>query len=505
MNEAFLSASGSGSFSTSYLWEIRSGTGGRAYVEMPFGDVVKIYMTPNRPGAAWRVYSPIKAVADEGYSFMNWTDQNGNVYSTDEELSNGLAVTQDMILTANFVKKTDDKQINPYQLLGLAYGLPAGATAGRLNDLFALVESFTINEDSLNKTTSTIVCREIPSAYQTNMPVILYDTFGKRLWIGLIESIEGNILTCREALAIHDTEFLFTPTNSIGGKDLANYTIVGGLNRYVVNKNKLPTSDTNIIDNYQWNPFTQRHDLAIGHLYEEQILSYEKKGNVFVSMPEITDRSIGNLEEYLFEMFNQFGLGIYEAFFIKSNSHVVIIYMDIPLKYSTLVLGDNNDFISNINVTSEVQEDTVLIIFNEAGTSVRGQYGMKKDGTIGKITHAGINNPDNLEFVAWDNCKTKLVMSDDKLNTLATQYLSNSLYNHKITFDIELKNKLIKLDDFKMGRRVDFHVGDKLYHSIVTGRAYSLKENETEIQRATITLGNVRTSLTSKLNLGKVK
>ena len=462
--------------------------------------------TTAQPNAAWRLYSPVKAVADEGYAFLNWTDQNGNIVSTNEELGN-FSATQSMVLTAHFVKKTDELQVNPYQLKGIAYGTPSKlANDDARKDLFyTFVESFTINEDTLGKTTSTVVCREIPSAYQTNMPVVLYDNFGKKIWVGLIETIEGNVLTCREPLSIFDVDFQFinTSTTSFDGDYLRNLTATAGINAMFLRENLLPTANYTLAQNNP-NALTQRKYRAINGISNSIDVSYEKNGNLFVSLPEIYEISISNAEDYLFEIMSQFGLGIYEQILDTQSWQRITIYVENPLKYRKLVLGDNNDFISNINVTSELQECNNLVIFNEAGTSARGTYGMRNDGSVLKVP-GGLGNADNPNFLGWQNCKAKVVMSDDKINTLIAQYLTNSFYNHKITFDIELNNKMVRLDDFKMGRRVDFHIGDKLYHSIVTGRAYSLKENEKEIQRATITLGNVRTSLTSKLNLGKVK
>ena len=514
VNDTFLSQSGSGSI-TSYLYEVQATQGGRAYIEMPFGDVTKMYMTQtptsSQPTQASRLYSPIKAVADEGYAFLNWTDQHGNIISSSSQDENAItrnfAATEDVVLTANFVKKTDELQVNPYQLKGIAYGTPAKlANEDARKDLFyTFVESFTINEDSLGKTTSTIVCRDIPSAYQTNMPVILYDNLGKKLWVGLIESIDGNVLTCRESLSIFDVDFQFinTSTETYNGAYLRNMTATAGINLLFLRHSLLPTANYTLAQNYP-NALTQRKYRAMNGISDSIDVSYEKNGNLFVSLPEIYEISISNAEDYLFEIMSQFGLGIYEQILDTQSWQRITIYVENPLKYRKLVLGDNNDFISNINVTSELQECNNLVIFNEAGTSARGTYGMRNDGSVLKVP-GGLGNADNPNFLGWQNCKAKVVMSDDKINTLIAQYLTNSFYNHKITFDIELNNKMVWLDDFKMGRRVDFHIGDKLYHSIVTGRSYSLKENEKEIKRATITLGNVRTSLTSKLNLGKVK
>lgn len=515
VNDAFLTASGGGNFETSYLWEVQSGIGGRAYCEMPYGEVNKIYLTKTRyiteldQEQAWTLYAPFRAVADEGYVFLNWTDQNGNVLSTNSEYSyaGGYTSLGNMILKANFIKKPNVEQMNPFQLLGLKYGTPARRSGeeARKDFFYAVVDSFTINQDSLGKTTSTIICREIPSAYQTDMPVVMYDSYGRQVWVGLIEAIDGNTLKCRESLAVFDIDFQFTntATDTYDGHYLSEYTVANGLFLYFIYHNLLPTGYHNIAYANPNQLITTKYRAMSGPSFGPRV-AYDKNRNLFVPMPTNSDVYIGNMEEYIFEIINQFGLGFYEVAKMTTSTVQITIAIDNPLIYSTLVMGDNNDFITNINVTSEMQENNVLVVFDEVGTTVRGQFAMKNDGTIVRLT-PGHQWSWYLDFLGATNCKAKLVMSDDNLNTLTAQYLTNSFYNHKITFDIDLNNRFVTLDDFKLGRRVDFHIGDKLYHSIVTGKSYSLAENEREIHRATITLGNVRTSLTSKLNLGMVK
>ena len=48
-----------------------------------------------------------------------------------------------------------------------------------------------------------------------------------------------------------------------------------------------------------------------------------------------------------------------------------------------------------------------------------------------------------------------------------------------------------------------FYVGNQLYKSVVTAVSFDILENKENIANAKVTLGNVRTSLTSKLNIKK--
>lgn len=506
VNNEFITNQGTGSFTGHHLMTIQAGEGGQAYIEMPYGKVTQQYVMQ---GIYGRVHSPIKAVANEGYVFSNWTDANGNVISTNRELS--ISITVDQTFTANFVKEDDRVQKNPFKLLGLKYGVgainSAGDPNGRDSDLYALIESFSIQEDALTRTTSTIVCREVPSNYQIDMPVIVFDDRGHILWIGLIKAIQENTLECRELLSLTDQDFVFTPTTSVGGFNLTNFVLLYAAFYYTSDFDVYSTSNKSIFGTAMGNAANKRKTATLfgGAIRRQNPFLYSREKNVFVTLPATSETEVGNLEDWFIELFNQFGVAV-ETSLEESSSvtypekgvkHLVSLTLTNPLIYDDLIIGDNVECISNVSVINEVQETTVLMIYNSAGSTLRGIYGMKTDGTIEQMEDSIMN------FIGYTDCKTKVLLSDDKINTLVAQNLTNSLFNHKITFDIDLKNRFYELDDFKMGRRVNFYYGNKLYKSIVTGKEYSAEDGQ--IKTAKITLGNVRTSLTTKLNLGKVK
>ena len=108
-------------------------------------------------------------------------------------------------------------------------------------------------------------------------------------------------------------------------------------------------------------------------------------------------------------------------------------------------------------------------------------------------------------FIGYSDCRTAVVMSDDNLNTILVQQLTNSLFNHNITFDLDLTHGMYTFDDFTIGRRVRFYNGNKMYESVVTGKEYALDENGEGIRSMKITLGKVRNSLTAKIKLTEIK
>ena len=133
---------------------------------------------------------------------------------------------------------------------------------------------------------------------------------------------------------------------------------------------------------------------------------------------------------------------------------------------------------------------------------MRGMFGTKYDGSIGQMPQA---SADEQGFIANDELKMKVLSSSEDFNTLINQYLSNGMFNHKITMTVDLTKTTFTFDDFKIGNLIDFYHNNKLYKSIITARRYSVNENNPHINSIDLTLGKVRNNLTSKLNLGKVK
>ena len=500
----FLTNQGSGSITGHHLLQADASSGGEAFIKTDSTGLSKSrYMM--QTGSLDRTSFWMIAIAKDGYEFLNWTDGNGNIVSYDREYLVTHGISVDTIIKANFVKKTPYVMEQNYQLLGLQYGIrypqDNDDPQANLSDIYADVISFEIVNDMLTRSTSTIVLKKMPSAYQVDMPVFLFTPKGKLVWCGLIKAIDGNTLTCREALSIYDSEILFR-------------TYSGSQSLY--------QKIYNIVDSYKFRASSNASDLVgykSDYSLERKIatlrgMMFSKKvyfGEDLIAFPSITEANVGNLEDYLFSLSDKYGV-IFEPYLdsytnplysSKGAKHLLKFEITNPLKYDKMTMGDNTEMVSDINVTEEYQTPTVVTIINTAGTSMRGVFTIK-DGTI-------VDMPDShligvqwggltSDYVSYNISDYKVVVSDDRLKTLAIEYLGNAGYNHKITFDIDLNYGLYRFDDFKLGRKVNFYYGDRLFNSVITALRFS-----TDMHKLSVTLGNVRTKLTTKLNLGKVK
>lgn len=513
-NEFLLPQGGSVSGYTKDI-NVASAGNGQAVIHLPHGDYSKLWLlnaNTNEPEVDFsQVNLTMEAIPDEGYSFSHWENQLGRVVSRERVMKQIPFYSGSSTLTAHFVKTSELVQKDSFFLLGLQYGGKLVGEMGRDYDHFSLIRSFSVKEDGLTKTTSTITLESIPSVYQVNMPVAIYSSRGEFIWAGIVESINDTTLNCREALSILDEDFVFVPNSSWNGINLTTYSLPFAVNRYTGKFFTLHTSSPNAFTDV--NEASERKARAFFYYQHTGIiqfaneLDYDNSKNVTLTMPLITETEVSNLEDYLIELFNSTGYGVHAKIYRSTDAYGYYrqMYLDYyyPNRDTELLISDNYENISNVSVTIESQQYTVLEIFNEAGTTCRGVYGMQTDGTI---TDMVISAEKPLEsFIGYTDCKTATVLSNDNINTLLVQHLSNSKYNHIITFDLDMTNCMYKFDDFPIGRRVKFYHGNKVYESVVTGKEYALADNQDSIKTIKITLGKVRKTLTDKIKLSNIK
>lgn len=94
--------------------------------------------------------------------------------------------------------------------------------------------------------------------------------------------------------------------------------------------------------------------------------------------------------------------------------------------------------------------------------------------------------------------KTEIVFSDDELADIVAKHLRNEMYNHKITCECVLNNKLYDFSSFRLGQEADIYFNGEYYNSILTGYEISLIESGVS-ETAKLTFGLVRDNLTTKL------
>ena len=97
----------------------------------------------------------------------------------------------------------------------------------------------------------------------------------------------------------------------------------------------------------------------------------------------------------------------------------------------------------------------------------------------------------------------EVVFSDDPVADLVANNLPDTMFNHKIEFDLIIKNFLYEFGEFNLGGELDIYYGDNYYNSVLTGYEISKSSNQNIIS-VHFVCGLVRKKLTQLLTLGKV-
>lgn len=488
--DTFIQKSGTGTILTMWHLTVQSDEGGSAFVTNEVvGNVTEQYYS----SGLGEKNAYLKAVARKGYTFLNWT-VNDVVVSTDEETTYSLS--GDTVVVAHFRKNTE-KADGDHRFFAL--GLEYGESNGRDSDFYAMVRKMSVKVDALARTTSTIELDTVPTTFKPNMPIFVFSPKGKIVYYGTIIAVNDTTLTCREPSAILDQDFLFFPTTNIEGDDLTKQHILYGTRRIVGFLLRGRSDDGSI---------TSLEDAALLRktakygVIESDKIYYDPEKNMYLTTPLLVQKELGNLEDYVLGLFNNFGIYFKPSMRIDNdNTRRMRLTIENPKAYDELRIGDNAEAITNVSIDIEEIDTTILRILNSSGTSQVGLYGVKTDGSIAQITTASIGN----DFIAKNNYKLKIVQSGDKVSTLVAENLSKAFYNHKISFDVDITSELFGFDDFQIGRRVMFYYENKVYQSQITGVDFDVAENQEQIVKLTVTLGNVRNKLTTKLNMGKVK
>lgn len=429
-------------------------------------------------------HSVLSAIPSEGYVFDAWYS-NDTFYSSD----NPLNVNRSANLVAKFKKKTSiSMDTGCYLYFKDRYTMLSGIKCA------TKVTSADIYEDLMQRQTSSFNTKGVPDAVMIDDIAILLSPMGRKIYQGIVCEIGDNLISCREMNAYFDTPFLMHVNTNVrmsraygyGITNISDLTAQYGLYCYLF--------DTAWQDVTK--PKTEHQDNGIGITMFDQMLV--KSPDLFwgeftdANFPIIDSNQVVNLEDYLFEMYNTFGIFLLFDIPLQSNvtsienGTVKVFYPN----YDELKFGENEENITNINIVVDNAEANLIYVYSSDGNTFRGEF----------RANANVSDQRTKRSVA---CKEKLILSDDKLSTIKAQSLTND-FNHRITCDVMTQSNLYRFDDLLLGRKVSFYCKGKLYESVITARKYNV-DSTGFIKSVSLTLGKARTNLTSKLNLGKVK
>lgn len=317
------------------------------------------------------------------------------------------------------------------------------------------VQEMTIKRDILTLTTSDITVVNIPTAFTEGNLFGVYDDYGQTVYIGIIKSLEDNVIQCEDILSLFNDEWRFENPSA---------TTVEGKIKSIITDNLGKSNDS-----YQADIFSSFNVSTISSTTNEL---------------ETQDGTV-NLMEYLEDIYSNFGILLDIS--VQFNAITPTIKIGKP-SYTTLQLGNNTQVLRNFAITKETQETNKLEIYNSDGTTLRATY---------YATQSGITT-DSTSLDRLARIKTKIVFSDDELTDIVANNLTEDMFNHKITVELVLQNKLYNFDDFHLGQSFSINYNGNVYDSVLTG--YSITINDQgKADTVKLTFGKVRQTLESKI------
>lgn len=319
------------------------------------------------------------------------------------------------------------------------------------------IRNFRLERDLLKKTSSSFTVLSMPSLVENGDIVGMYDEYGTILFLGVVESIQDNTVNASQIYDIFNDNWLWHNPSLT--------TIEESLQSII-------TTD-----------YQNSNDTLLNTIYGDFTLSTISSTNQKLQSQE--NRYITNFASFLYDVYEKYSIQL--LFNIPFEAESPSIEIGIP-NYRKLTIGNNSAIFRNFNIQKNVYETNKLVVYSEA----TGDYRASWYATTSGIT----DDPSALN--RFQKIKTNIVFSDDDINILKASSLRNQMYNHEITCDLVLNNKMLKFEDLKLGQECDIFFNGDYYNSILTGYSLECQENA-ELEMITLKFGLVRTTLTSKL------
>lgn len=318
--------------------------------------------------------------------------------------------------------------------------------------------SFNIERDALETATSSFTVKSVPDNVNEGDVLGLVDPYGTILYLGVINSIDERVINTSQIESLFNDNWLYwSPSTST-----------------------IETAIMSIIET----DFKGSDDPIMSSKYNFTLITETSTSGSLISEDQVI-----NFEQFIYEMFNSFGVRLYFDIPYSSGTPKITIA---NRTYETMKIGNNVQAITSFTPTTSVQELNKLKIYSSENV-YRGTWYMTPNGATDDE-----EDPNRLPVV-----NTQFVFSDDPIDDIVAEYFSTEMYNHYIEFQMLLDNKLYDFYSMELGTPLQIFLNEDYYESIYTGYSLSKEENG-GLDYAIMKCGKVRVALTSKL-LGVLK
>ena len=389
------------------------------------------------------------------YNFVQWDD---GTYTNPKSIT----VTEDVTIVAEYQRVLESNGIYQYRCFVKDQLDMEGSPKA-----FMVVDTFDLKRDIMTKATSSITVLEMAGNVNDGDVIVVYDPKGTFLYNGVINSISDKTIKCSQMPSFYKGTWIY-------------------------NTSAKTTLEQEIA--------TLLQDYADGKMYgatwvDGQVaqrlggITIDYVGSTSVSLPTDDVYQSKDMEDFIYELYEKYNIIFDFEINISGTNYV---HIKVPT-YSPVKVGNNMYAIQDMSPITTIEETNKLIIYG-TNKSYRATYIATKNSIV---------KEPNTTANRFDITNTAIVFSDDPEADLVANNLPETMYNHKLTFRLIIKNFIYQFDDFKLGGSLDVYHNDDYYNSVLTG--YQIKKSSNKnITEVSFTCGKVRNSLTNKLTLRRV-
>lgn len=396
------------------------------------------------------------------YHFHKWSD--GNMDNPRQ-----IAVYDDVVLVAEYQRDLDTNGIYQYRCFVKDQRDLTAAPKS-----FMAVDSFNVKTDLLTNATSSFNVIKMADNVNEGDVLVLYDPTGQFLYNGVITAIEDRTISCSQMQSFYKGAWIYNVYPSTYLEEEVAYL----LTQY--SQGKLYTAT--------WtDPYMA---LRLGGI------TIDYTGSNTVHLPTDLDndgnenKTVTDMEQFIYSLYEKYGIIFdFEINFSGAN----YVHIKVPT-YSPVKVGNNMFAIQNMSSITQVQETNKLVMFSKDKVYRRTD--------VCKTTGGIVNAPSSTS-IRFNIINTKIVFSDDSAADLIAANLPQQMYNHKVEFDLIIKNFIYQFGDFNLGGTLNVFKGDEYFDTVLTG--YEIQKNSNvNITQVHFVCGIVRKKLTQLLTLQKV-
>lgn len=321
------------------------------------------------------------------------------------------------------------------------------------------IRNMTIRRDLLSKAESTFTVINVPSAAEVGNVFGVYDDSGAIVFEGVITGIDGTTIRCDQIYGLFDDDWRWNNPEL----------------------NSIEESVASILQtDFQQSPDSMQADIWQQFDINVLTIAYTE-----TSLPGREPNYVMNFMDFLFWLYERYDI----IFFIDIPYSDERCTIDIGWHMNSHIkLSNNTNALRNFNVDREVAETNKLIIMDEKATTIRRTV---------YVTPFG-KTQDSTSLNRLPKINTKYVFSDEDVDDIVANNLPTAMYNHKITCEMVLENKLYDFKEFELGRMFYIYYNDYYYESPLTGYEINVEENG-KAEKVKLIFGKVRNSLDKHL------